>query len=89
MLKEMLKEILNEADSRRDVITYKGGYYTSRDIVLSLMQQYDLYTERIESYTQQKIADKKNKRILKELDKYDIKSFSVDGYKYNPIKIRS
>ena len=74
----MLKEILNEVRSARDAINFRGGHYMDRQEILDLIQGYDFYPDRADSYPTVVKAKEKNKAIISNLKKYNVKTFTVD-----------
>lgn len=72
----MIREIIAEANSRKDAVSYKGGKDSDEDKITNLVTSFDFYTERIESYAQQLAKEKKNDGIKKELKKLGVKEIS-------------
>jgi len=74
MFKEMF---LNEAGIDPKAIKVEPKNIQGKNEVISLISNYDLYTDYIDDYKTMEKAKKKNKDILHELKKRGVKSFSV------------
>ena len=68
----MFKELFTES------VSWKGST-TGKNEIESLINSYDLYTSRIESYKQLQKAEEKNKRILAELQRKGVTEFTKGG----------